>query len=52
MQTDDNEDVAPVPPDLQQWIREAGGYHLIDWAAGDAAVERYQALRRERYRKP
>jgi hypothetical protein len=33
--------------DLQQWIEAAGGYHLVDWAAWDAAVARYQHERRE-----
>jgi hypothetical protein len=37
----------PTPPDLQEWVRRAGGYRNIDWLAWDAAV----AAWREKYRE-
>jgi hypothetical protein len=47
----------PNAPDLQEWIRHAGGYRNIDWTAWDAAVaswrEQYrEQLERERMRGP
>jgi hypothetical protein len=39
---------SPSPPDLDEWIRTAGGYQNIDWAAWDQANAEYQAAYRER----
>ena len=35
------------PPDLQEWVKNYGGYQNIDWLAWDRAVE----LWREAYRQ-
>jgi hypothetical protein len=33
------------PPDLQEWVEAAGGYHKIDWAKWDAAVSVWRQTR-------
>jgi hypothetical protein len=43
------------PPDLQEMVRLAGGYHLITeamWADYDAAMADWQARRRDRAMSP
>jgi hypothetical protein len=35
------------PPDLQEWVARYGGYHKIPWAEWDAAIEQWQAARRQ-----
>jgi hypothetical protein len=43
-----------APPDLQALVAQYGGYHKISaqaWAEFDAAMEVYQATRRDRHRR-
>jgi hypothetical protein len=36
------------PPDLQQWINAAGGYHAVDWKAWHAANAEWRRQQFER----